>query len=158
MIRLLEQAILARLKQKLSDVAIEPYPDKPSEYVLIHPNAAVLVRYVSSDYQNPLSPDIIAQDREINFELAIIARSLTDNRGVYELLEDIRQALMGWRIEGFEKFYYTRDEFVAENDGIWQYAIYIATSRRVYENQMEVSIINYDEESGELKDDFNVPD
>ena len=65
---------------------------------------------------------------------------------------------MGWRIEGVEKIFFKRDEFVGENDGIWHYAITIACVRRVYEWQMAHSKIEYDADKKVYKDDFNIPD
>lgn len=157
MIRAIEKAIIDRLREKIIGIPIESFPDKPEEYHLLHPSAAILVRYAGSNFTPPLSTSMILQDRTIDFDIVIVARSLTDNRGVYELLESIRVALSGFIISGCTRLYPKKDEFINENDGIWQYAILFSTTRRVSETESAHSKIEIDEYNQYL-DDINRAD
>jgi len=157
MIRELEESTRKRLTERIIGIPIESFPNNPTEYRLLHPSAAVLVRYAGSNFTPSLSPNIIIQDRTIDFDITIIARSLTDNRGVYELIESIRVALTGFIPDGCTKMYPKKDEFVNENEGIWQYSMIFSTTRRVSEIEMQHHIIETDE-SNRYKDDINILD
>jgi hypothetical protein len=41
----IEQKIIERLKEKIKDLHIEGFPDKPQQFSLIHPKGAILVHY-----------------------------------------------------------------------------------------------------------------
>lgn len=122
----IEQAIIERLMAKIQGLLIEGFPEKPSEYKLMHPKGALLVSYAGSTFSEPKSTDIVSQDRKVEFDIAVIMRHLRNHEGVYAYLEAVRIALTGYRIPGCGKMYPTREEFLDESDGIWQYRMTFA--------------------------------
>ena len=47
----IENQIIERLKSKIKDVQVQGFPEKPSEFRLIHPIGALLVHYQGASYQ-----------------------------------------------------------------------------------------------------------
>lgn len=123
----IEQAIIERLKLKIDGIPVEPYPDKPSEYRLLHARGALLVRYVGSDFSPPLPTDIVVQDRDVDFDVVVVMRHLTGHDGIYEMLDSVRMALTGFKPLGCSQMYPTSEKFVSEENGIWQYAVTFRT-------------------------------
>ena len=77
----IEDAIIERLKTNIPDLLVEPFPDNPSAYRLLHPKGAVLVRYRGGRYTNPETLGVIVQDRTIEFDLVIVTRNLRNHAG-----------------------------------------------------------------------------
>lgn len=119
----IETAIIERLKSKISDVLVEGFPEKPSEYKLLHPKGALLVSYAGSTFSEPEAVDIVLQTRKIEFDITVVMRHLRTHEGAYAYLDAVRTVLTGYRIPGCSKMYPTREQFISEENGIWQYAI-----------------------------------
>lgn len=132
----LETAIVERLTASLQGVRVEAFPDDPASYALKHPRGAVLVGYGRSTYGAPQAMDVIAQERQLEFDITVLARNLRAGGaqgGAYAYLDAVRVALTGWRPEGARKMYPLRDRFLGVRDGVWRYAITVATSAVVLE-------------------------
>jgi phage gp37-like protein len=123
----IEDALIARLKSKVPQLQVDSFPDKPSEFRLLHPKGAILVRYQGSKYSEPQTMGAVVQGRAVEFDIILVMRNLRDHAGIYAHLDAVRLALTGYRVPGCEKFYLTREEFIDETDGIWQYGIRVAT-------------------------------
>lgn len=123
----IEQGIIGRLKDKITGVAIEGFPERPSEYNLLHAKGALLVRYAGSSFSEPRATDIIYQHRRVEFEVTVVMRHLRSHEGAYAYLDAVRIALTGYRpYPNCEKMYPVKEEFIGEDAGIWQYAITFA--------------------------------
>lgn len=126
----IEDAIVARLKSTIPDRLVDSFPDKPSEFRLLHPKGAMLVRFRGSKYGEPQTTGTVLQERTVEFDIVIVTRNLRDHSGAYIHLDAVRVALTGYKIPNSpcSKFYPVREEFIDESEGIWQYGITVATS------------------------------
>ena len=68
-IRAIENSIIDKLKTHFPEVLVEGFPDKPSEFILLHPIGALLVHYQGSNYSNSAALGYIVQDNKKNFQL-----------------------------------------------------------------------------------------
>ncbi|MBR4970643.1 MAG: hypothetical protein IKY58_02605, partial [Paludibacteraceae bacterium] len=53
----------------------------------------------------------------------IVTRNLRSHNGAYEFLDRVKQTLTGFKIDGCTPLTPTKDFFISENTGIWQYGI-----------------------------------
>lgn len=122
----IEQTIIERLRAKTQGLLIEGFPEKPSEYKLMHPKGALLVSYAGSTFSEPKPTDIVFQERKVEFDITVAMRHLRNHEGAYAYLDAVRIALTGYRIAGCSKMYPAKEEFLNEDNGIWQYAMTFA--------------------------------
>jgi len=119
----IENEIVDRIKSKISDLHIEGFPDKPSEFKLTHPTGAILVHYQGGSYSDSKSVGCIYQDKKLEFSITVVTRNLRNYKGAYFYLDKVRQILTGFRPIGCTKMQPVKEDFISENNGIWQYAI-----------------------------------
>jgi len=119
----IENAIIEKLKSEIPNFLIEGFPDKPSEFILIHPIGAILVHYQGSNYSNSQSIGYINQENKKEFAITVVTRDLRSNNGAYKMLDKVRSILTGFQIPGCSKLTPTKDGFISEKAGIWQYGI-----------------------------------
>lgn len=119
----LESAIVNKLKAALPNLLVEAYPDNPSSFKMIHPKGAVLVHYSGSKFNPSLFEEVIVQERKLTYDLIILNRSLRGNSGIYETMDKIREALTGFQYDDTTKFYPIDEEFILEENGLWQYGM-----------------------------------
>jgi hypothetical protein len=136
-INTIEQAIITTLQTAFTTVEhegeddevttetlkVEGFPDKPSEYKLLHPTGAILVAYNGSDYSVPESLQYVEQIHNMEFGATLIVRNLRDKNGAYNHIDKIISTLTGYSPTGCWKIYPKNVRFLVENSGIWQYAI-----------------------------------
>ncbi len=56
-------AVLARLREKLPQLQVEYFPEKPAEYRLNHPVGALLLSYAGSRFDRPDDTGAVIQSR-----------------------------------------------------------------------------------------------
>ena len=122
-IKELETAIVNKLKAALTDLLVEVYPDNPSSFRMIHPKGAVLVHYSGSKFNPSLFEEVIVQERKLTYDLIVLNRSLRGNSGIYETMDKTREALTGFQYDDTTKFYPIDEEFILEENGLWQYGM-----------------------------------
>lgn len=122
-IRQIENSIIDKLKTDFPEVLVEGFPDKPSEFILLHSIGALLVHYQGSNYTNSESLGYIVQDNKKEFSITIVTRNLRANQGAYEYLDKVKAALTAFQVDECTKLMPTKDFFISENGGIWQYGI-----------------------------------
>lgn len=152
MIQTVENAIVDRLKANISDLKIEGFPEKPSEYRLMHSKGAILVHYQGSKYSSLKSTDPVVQERTLTFGITVVVRRLRKQSGAYAYIEAVRQALTGYKIPGCTKMYPTSEEFISEHGGIWQYGLSFSMRTlavEVGEDEQLPSLTNVTVDSGE---------
>ena len=110
-INTIENDIIARLRDNISERKIEGFPDKPDEYRLIHPRGAVLVRFNGANYNKPLETNSIQQEVNLNFSLTLIIKGLRDKNGAYTYIDSINSALTGFAPTGCLKMYPVKVDF-----------------------------------------------
>lgn len=119
----IETEIIDRIKSKISDLHIEGFPEKPLEFRLTHPTGAILVHYQGGSYSDSKSVGCIYQDKKLEFSITVVTRNLRSYTGSYFYLDKVRQILTGFRPLCCTKMQPVKEDFISENNGIWQYSI-----------------------------------
>ena len=122
-IRNVENAIIERLQTSFPEILVDGFPDKPSEFILLHPVGALLVHYQGSNYTTTQALGFVTQVKKKEFSITIVTRNLRNNNGAYEYLDKVKAELSGFQINECTSLIPTKDFFISENKGIWQYGI-----------------------------------
>ena len=122
-IRKIENSIIAKLKQNFPEVLVEGFPDKPSEFILLHPVGALLVHYQGSNYSQSNAISFISQENKKEFSITVVTRNLRGNEGAYEFINKVKSVLTGFEPDSCTKLMPSKDFFISEIGGIWQYGI-----------------------------------
>ena len=122
-IRNIETVIIEKLKADFPEILVIGFPDKPSEFILLHQIGALLVHYQGGNYSNTQALNFITQEAQKEFSITIVTRNLRNNNGAYDYLEKVKSALSGFKIDECSLLYPVKDFFISENAGIWQYGI-----------------------------------
>ena len=122
-IRNVENAIIERLQTSFPEILVDGFPDKPSEFILLHPVGALLVHYQGSNYTTTQALGFVTQVNQKEFSITIVTRNLRNNNGAYEYLDKVKAELSGFQIDECTSLIPTKDFFTSENKGIWQYGI-----------------------------------
>ena len=122
-IKEIETSIIEQLKTSFPEVLVQGFPDKPSEFNLLHPIGAILVHYQGSIYTNTEALGFVTQENKKEFGITIITRNLRTHNGAYEYIDKVKSAISGFKIDECTSLIPTKDYFISENKGIWQYGI-----------------------------------
>ena len=122
-IRNVENAIIEKLKLSFPEILVKGFPDKPSEFILLHQIGALLVHYQGSNYTNSNALGIISQENKKEFAITVVTRDLRVNQGAYEYIDNVKAVLTGFQPDECSKLMPLKDYFISENSGIWQYGI-----------------------------------
>lgn len=121
-IQSIETAVLTALSQSLPELAVEPFPEKPDEYELLHPLGAVLVQYDGSEFSSNNIAGAVGQQRRARFSVVVLVRSIRGNSGCYRVLEQVSGVLLGLRLPGMlSGATIVQEDFMSEADGVWAY-------------------------------------
>lgn len=137
-IRDIENAIVDKLKENFSKFMVQGFPEKPQEFTLLHPIGAILVHYQGANYASSNDIFIISQDKKLEFAVTVVTRNLRSNEGAYETLEKVRQILCGYRIPECTKLIPTKENFISETNGIWQYELRFTLTTPSIEEMEEI--------------------
>lgn len=157
MIETFEAAVVARLKEKLPTLEVRSFPDDSRNYRLEHPVGALLVRYGSSKYTQPLATDVVVQDSTMIFSVTVVTRGYNTDGGAKAIIKQTEDALRGYKVAGCTKIWIAETSLLDETEGIWQYEIGISAVTRVCECGGERDKIEFNEQTGEYGDDFPRP-
>ena len=80
-IRDIENSIIEKLKTAFPEVLVQGFPDKPSEFILLHSIGALLVHYQGSNYTNSDALAFISQENKKEFSITVVTRDLRSNNG-----------------------------------------------------------------------------
>lgn len=122
-IREIENSIIDKLKTEFPELLVEGFPDKPSEFILLHQIGALLIHYQGSNFSNSDSLGYVFQTNKKEFSITLVTRNLHSNNGAYEYLDKVRMVLTGFQPDECSKLMPVKDFFISENKGIWQYGI-----------------------------------
>lgn len=122
-IRDIENSIITQLKTSFPELLVQGFPDKPAEFILIHPVGALLVHYQGSNYTSTNALGYISQENKKEFSITVVTRNLRFNEGAYEFIDRIKSVLTGFEPDGCSKLMPSKDFFISENKGIWQYGV-----------------------------------
>lgn len=122
-IREIENSIIEKLKSSFSELLIQGFPDKPAEFILLHPIGALLIHYQGSNYTSTNALNFITQENKKEFSITVVTRNLRSNKGAYEFIDGIKSVLTGFSPDGCSKLSPSKDFFISEKGGIWQYGV-----------------------------------
>jgi hypothetical protein len=131
-------AVIAQLELRMPDFAVEYFPDNPVAYRLNNPTGALLVSYAGSAFQvqpgsgqNAVSLPSAGrpQSRLMGIVVTVVLRQLNGREGAIGVLDDVRDALRGFKPPGCRSgVVFTRERFLGQVDGLWQYALDAGTT------------------------------
>lgn len=115
---------MARLEKQVPKMAVESFPERPSEYRLNHPRGALLVSYAGGRFGAPDDVGIVVQSRTITLSITVVMRQLNGNGGAVDVLDQVRHALTGFKPPNCRrKMWAVSEKFLGESAGLWQYAL-----------------------------------
>ena len=143
-------AVVERLKVKIPQLAVEYFPDRPAEYRLNHPKGALLVSYLGSQFDTTVDVTDIAQPRTVKLSVTVILRQLNGKGGAVDVVDAVRQALVGFRPPDCRKVWAVSEKFLGETAGLWQYAVDLATEAMLVEDadvntETPLTLVTYEE-------------
>lgn len=127
-IREIEDLIIKKIKESFPNFLVQGFPEKPQEFILLHPIGAILVHYRGGSYSSTDALKFISQDKRMEFAVTVVTRNLRSNEGAYEVLEGVKQCLCGYKIIGCSKLTPLKEGFLSETKGIWQYELSFSLS------------------------------
>lgn len=127
-IREIEDLIIKKIKESFPSFLVQGFPEKPQEFILLHPIGAILVHYRGGSYSSTDTLNFISQDKRMEFAVTVVTRNLRSNDGAYEVLEGVKQCLCGYKIIGCSKLTPIKEGFLSEIKGIWQYELSFSLS------------------------------
>ena len=124
----IETAVIEKLRESITDLLVEGYPDSPDSYTLKHAKGAVLVNYQGSSFGEPKASGPVSQMRRVEIDTTVIVKNLRSHDGAYAYVDAVRDALTG-RIAGLGRVYPTREGFLSVKvGGVWQYGVSFAVN------------------------------
>lgn len=121
-------AVVARLRERLPALAVEYFPENPADYRLNHPVGALLVSYVGSKFDKSIDSGAVIQPQTIQLCVTVVFRQLNGKRGAIDVLDATRQILGGFTPPDCrQRIWLAREVFIGEVNGLWQYALHVAT-------------------------------
>lgn len=145
-------AVVKRLAVKLPHLAVEYFPDKPSEYRLNHPKGALLVSYLGSHFDKTVDVAYVAQPRTVKLSVTVVLRQLNGKGGAVDVVDLVRAALVGFRPPDCRKVWAVSEKFLGETAGLWQYAVDVASEAMLVEDadvntETPLTEVTYEEDS-----------
>lgn len=124
----LELSVLTQLRNGIdpAELAIEPYPEKPSEYQLLHPKGALLLFVQGSRYGNYSNGAML---RSTRFIVTLLLRNFKQHQTAYDWIDAVQLLLFGFIPDGWQPIKALSDQFVSESSGVWQYDLAFETTR-----------------------------
>ena len=92
-------AVLARLREKLPQLQVEYFPEKPAEYRLNHPVGALLLSYAGSRFDRPDDTGAVIQSQTIQLCVTVVFRQLNGKKG--RLMSRMLSAAFRWPLPRF---------------------------------------------------------
>jgi hypothetical protein len=121
MIADIERDLVRALEDAILGLAVEPFPDSPDRYRMLHQRGAVLVVYRGMDAQEPEGLRRLTQPATVRFSVMVLSRNLREHSGAYEVLDRVRQALLGFVPSHCGAGWLEREDYRSQEDGTWVY-------------------------------------
>ncbi|MBR1681517.1 hypothetical protein IJ707_06995, partial [bacterium] len=65
----------------------------------------------------------VTQENRKEFGITVITRNLRSHNGAYDYIDKVKSAISGFKIDECTSLIPTKDYFISENKGIWQYGV-----------------------------------
>lgn len=116
----LRSEVIEQLRASLPNLEVDKFPNKPQDYILAHPNGAVLIAIDGVNFSEPL---IEQQAYTVNLTATVLFRSTLENDYMLDALDAIREALTYNFYPYNMRFYCTSISVQGEEDNIWYYRL-----------------------------------
>jgi len=117
-------AMVERLKQRLpGSVAVEHFPDKPEEYDFPGHDAAALVIWDGSTFDQAGPTGEQGTREALRMGVALIVRSLRGPSGAYALKHEIQKALHGQSFAGATGLRPVKADLERQGENVFQYLL-----------------------------------
>lgn len=124
-------AMVERLKQLLPGrVMVEHFPDKPDEFDFEGYDAAVLVLWDGSDFDQAGMSGEQGTREELRMAVALLVRELRGATGAYRLKHEIQQALHGGSFGGTTGLRPIKADLEKQAENVFQYLLVFAGAIR----------------------------
>jgi hypothetical protein len=121
----LETSIVDRLKLGMGSIPVEATPEK--EWKFLHPSATLLVAFNDIKPGALLDASTSIQEMTLAYEVVVMSRSLRNHTGLYILIIQVLNSLLGWKPPMGSPFTLARAKYVGENDGAWAWSLVFET-------------------------------
>jgi hypothetical protein len=121
------------LVRAIPTLRVETEPEIEGENLPIITDPRVTIFLDQSEFNKTKNTHYIVQDEDIKVFLLVRARKLRGDGGVYQILELIRKALVGYIPEGFTKIWLVKIAFEKHERGIWNYTVVIGMNSLIAE-------------------------
>lgn len=116
----IRKAVIDKLENEIRDLKIEPFPNNPRDFRLLHPNGAVLIAF---DGLNPSEPRTQQQFYTLTMKATVLFRSTIDSENMLNKLDLIRQSVTNDLYPYGSRFYCVSQVPLGEEDHVWYYRI-----------------------------------
>lgn len=117
-------AMVVRLKQQLpGKITVEDFPDKPEEYDFEGYDAAALVLWDGSTFDQSGPAGEQGTREALRMCVALLVRSLRGPSGAYALKHAIQLALHGWSFAGTTGLRPVKADLERQGEGVFQYLL-----------------------------------
>lgn len=121
-------ALVAHLQTDFPHFQVDYFPQKPAEFRLNHPTGALLVSYAGSRFDKPQALGAVIQTQTLSLCVTVVFRQLNGKQGALAVLDALRQTLGGLELPHCRRgLWLTRESFLGESQGLWQYALDMST-------------------------------
>jgi len=125
---------IGRLKEKVTKLAIEEFPDDVRSYSLTHSVGAMLVRYIGSGYEQQKINNFVLEKRTARIEVVCVARTLMKSEGMYSIIDQCKSALRGYAPDGKNKIRVAADGYRDMDESVWVYSVTFNVAVLEHEN------------------------
>lgn len=132
-----ENDIVSRLQSKLngatanSVIEVEALPENQAQMQRPFDKARVTVVYLMSDFQKPKATGHTVQQEDMQADIAIYARKIRGENGIYDVVEKVTKALFGFKPTHCGMIYGLQFKFDKREDALWCYTLTIAAPTNV---------------------------
>lgn len=118
----------ARLTARFVDWDVQLMPQDTKSYFLAHPNGGILISYAGSTFGEVRPSSAITQTRTVHLVFTVLARDLHNDRGVLQLLDELRLEVVGFAPPNCSPSWLVEEQFDEQQSGIWIYQLVLATN------------------------------
>lgn len=135
----LENNIHARLTADLgSNIEVSIMPESQAQFSRPFTKPRVEICYKSSDFDKPQSINRVSQNEISQLELVIIARLRRGNNGLYDVIEKVKDSIVGYQPDHYGRVYFKTLKPEDFKDNLWYYTLTIETPTLIVENYTEL--------------------
>lgn len=130
-----EDDICALLANDVYDVF--PLPETEAEMARNFIKPTVFICCVGADFGSPENLGVLCQEETVTFEAIIRAKNRRGTAGIFAIVKDIFDKMMGYKFPGCDKIQLIRHGYIEGNPNNWNYVFSFSLNAKSVENQPE---------------------